>query len=127
MNLTLTRIAKPGATFGVLSTDDFPLCVTLELPWLDNQPDISCIPTGTYHCEQFESPEHGQVWQVMNVLDRSDVLLHEGNYLSNTKGCILCAFQFAGNAPAILTSDLAIAFLRNTLPSEFDLIIVDSQ
>lgn len=127
MNLTLTRIAKPGATFGVLSTDDFPLCVTLELPWLNNTVGDSCIPVGTYHCVPHDSPDHPNVWEVTNVPGRSEILIHNGNYLKDTEGCILVALQFAGNAPAILTSDLALSFLQNTLPSEFDLTIVDSQ
>src|SRR5580698_6443589 len=126
MNLILTRINKPGATFGVLSTEDFPLCVTLELPWNNNVPGESCIPAGTYHCVPHNSLDHPNTWEVTGVPGRSEILIHNGNYLKDTEGCILVALQFAGNAPAILTSDLALNFLRNTLPQEFDLTIVES-
>lgn len=124
MNLTLTRISKPGATFGVLSTDDFPLCVTLELPWLNNQHNISCIPTGIYRCVRHNSQQHPNTWQLLNVPNRDDILLHVGNFLKNTKGCILAALQFSGTGPAILTSDLALDLLNRVLPEEFDLTII---
>lgn len=126
MDLKLTRLVKPTATFGILSNENYPLCVTLELPWQDNHPSLSCIPVGTYHCIPHNSPKHPNVWEVTGVPGRSEILIHQGNALRDTEGCILVAFQFAGNEAEILTSDLALSFLRNTLPQEFDLTIVES-
>ena len=45
---------------------DFELC-TLENPWLDNEPYVSCIPKGNYKCHRVDSPRYGDTFQVMNV------------------------------------------------------------
>ncbi len=125
--MILTRILQTDeATYGVLSSDNYPLCVALELPWLDNQPNSSCIPTGEYSVQQFQSPEHGQVWEIMNVPGRSAILIHEGNFPQNSLGCVLCAQSFSGQSAAIYNSDVTIELLRNILPAQFTLTIKNS-
>ena len=123
MNLTLYRIYKTTATFGVLCNDEWPLCVTLELPSKSNLPDISCIPEGVYQCVPHDSPAHSNTWEITNVPDRSDILIHNGNFLKNTSGCIICGSQFYGNMEAVGGSDMAMSLLRRTLPSSFSLTI----
>ena len=70
-------------------------CNTLELPWLDNARQISCIPTGEYSVEKHTSPTFGLCFRVKDVNNRSDILIHKGNYKKNTKGCILPGSSFA--------------------------------
>lgn len=85
----LLRIATSDAgTIGDLAVDDFR-CVTLELPWKNNKPDISCIPANEYICRWTLRPKHGWVYQVTNVPNRADILLHCGNFEKDTEGCIL--------------------------------------
>jgi len=87
--MILKRIWGSGtATYGVL-IDDVPFAVTLELPWRNNQQDISCIPAGNYYCRKFR-----QVFQVINVPGRKDILIHKGNLDIETKGCILVGEQY---------------------------------
>lgn len=74
--------------------NDYPFLVTLEKPWLNNQQLVSCIPTGIYRCMRWNSPHFGDVFQVMNVPDRSNVLIHWGNYVKDTDGCILVGKSF---------------------------------
>lgn len=125
--IRLTRILQTDvATYGVLSNDNYPLCVTLELPWLNNEPNASCIPPGQYNVQQFQSTEHGQVWEIMDVPDRSAILLHEGNFPSNSRGCIICAQYFAGQSATIYNSDITIELLRNVLPPQFTLTITNA-
>jgi len=62
---------------------------TLELPWRDNQHDISCIPPGEYMCQKRYSEKFGEHIWIMSVPDRTAILIHEGNYNYNTKGCVL--------------------------------------
>ena len=81
-------------TFGVLLMDGSVFCVTLELPWNNNQTDISCIPTGQYTCNKITSPKFGVVFEVQGVPNRVDVLLHIGNYTKDTHGCILLGSSF---------------------------------
>ncbi len=57
---------------------------TLELPWLDNRRNVSCIPEGVYNVSV-----HPRGLSVENVPNRSGILFHVGNYTKNTRGCIL--------------------------------------
>lgn len=64
-------------------------CFTLELPWHFNEVANSCIPLGSYDCVLHNSPKFGVVFKVLKVLNRSEILLHKGNTVKDTKGCIL--------------------------------------
>lgn len=64
-------------------------CYTLELPWKNNNTNISCIPTGVYHMVRRFSEKYGSHWWVQNVPDRNMILIHKGNYNTDTHGCIL--------------------------------------
>jgi hypothetical protein len=79
---------------GVLKLEGRCFCVTLELPWYDNQNDISAIPNSTYTCYRFQSPKHGEVWVLMDVPNRTHVQIHAGNTTKDTLGCILVAQYF---------------------------------
>lgn len=70
-------------TFGRLVMDDGWRCVTGELPWRDNQPGRSCIPTGTYLAELFQSPKHGPCYLLQGVPRRSDVEIHSANWMGD--------------------------------------------
>ena len=96
MILTLKRIAStPTGTFGILLNEAAqPFAVTLELPWRDNQRNVSCIPLGTYTARRIKSPKFGDTFQVMDVPGRSEILFHGGNYQVHTRGCIIVAEKF---------------------------------
>jgi hypothetical protein len=95
-------------TPGILLLDAVPICFTLELPWLDNQEDISCIPTGTYSClKRIANTQHllnFETYQVLNVPGRSGILFHVGNTVKDTKGCILVGNAFDINNPSLMES-----------------------
>lgn len=76
-------------------------CDTLELPWLNNQKNISCIPTGNYICKwnrTLKYPLGG--YEVQNVPNRSGIRLHAGNYFFQVQGCILL-----GSLPKDINND----------------------
>jgi hypothetical protein len=64
-------------------------CVTLELPFLANKKQISCIPMGTYRAIKTKSNSKGEVLLIKQVPDRSSILVHVGNYSKDTLGCVL--------------------------------------
>lgn len=66
-----------------------PSFLTLELPWKENQRRVSCIPAGGYQIKRHISPKFGEVFKVMDVEGRDEILIHAGNYLSDIQGCIL--------------------------------------
>lgn len=91
-------------------------CRTLELPDLDNQRNISCIPEGFYDVVPRTSPKYSNHLHITNVEGRSLVLIHWGNYAgsinprtrrSDIRGCVLVGKEFVdldGDGLADITS-----------------------
>lgn len=76
-------------TLGDLTYDTFS-CKTLERPFKDNKPNISCIPKGTYLCKWTWSLRLMRyTYEVMNVPNRTGIRFHKGNYFFDVDGCIL--------------------------------------
>lgn len=93
--MTLKRIAYTETeTAGALIIDGFPFLVTLEDPWKENQPFVSCIPPGNYQCQRVVSPKFGPTFEVTGVPGRSHILFHSGNSHLDTQGCILLGKSF---------------------------------
>ena len=90
-------VMNDQATYGVMIDQDvtpYPFCVTLELPWKDNKPEVSCIPKGEYRIVKVKSPKFGDVFQVMDVPNRYHILIHKGNFTTDVLGCILLGEYF---------------------------------
>ena len=113
-------------TVGVLTYKDFT-CMTLELPWLDNQTDISCIPrAGAYIGRKHLSPTNGDCIAIENVLNREDIQIHSLNWLYETKGCIGVGRKFnpdTENGPMITSSVNTLNELLSMLPDKFTIEI----
>lgn len=62
---------------------------SLELPNLNNQRRISRIPKGIYKARKHTSPKFGRSLWLQDVPNRSEILIHKGNYHSDILGCIL--------------------------------------
>ena len=62
---------------------------TLELPWRNNQKQVSCIPPGRYELEWYPSTRHGMRYLLRDVPNRAGILVHPGNFVYNSRGCIL--------------------------------------
>ena len=89
MKLELTRKYFPKGTNGDLLLDGERLCSTIELPWKENKPQVSCIPEGRYELRKRYTPGFGRHFMLMNVPGRSFILLHAANdALKEIKGCI---------------------------------------
>jgi len=107
-------------------------CKTIELPWLNNQHNISCIPEGVYDCLRIIHPAKGRCFAVQNVPDRDGILIHKGNYVNgskiDSKGCILPGISFDDinddGFIDILDSTIALNNLLTLLTESFKLIII---
>ena len=122
VDVVLNRVSSGMAgTYGVLVVDEHPICVTLELPWLDNLPFKSCIPEGSYVVDRFFSPKFNSVFLLHGVPDRSGILIHSGNTLRDTEGCILVGSSFTPTG--VSDSLLALSKCRVCLPPRFDLTV----
>jgi hypothetical protein len=89
--LFITRAYYSDCTVGRLFIKNSKFyCPTLELPWLGNEPNISCIDEGDYTYRIAPSPARNRdvIW-IDKVQGRSAIQIHEGNYTSQIRGCIL--------------------------------------
>jgi len=64
-------------------------CFCLELPWRNNEFQISCIPAGEYPVRKFNSPKFGLCFAIDNVPNRTQVRIHSGVNFKHTLGCQL--------------------------------------
>ena len=85
--IVLERTYHEGQTTGefLMNGQKF---YTVELPWLDNQKQKSCIPEGGYICIKRHSPKYGWHYHLQDVKNRSYVLIHPANYTHQLLGCI---------------------------------------
>jgi len=101
---------------------------TLELPYLENQKNISCIPPGTYDVEIIHSVRFGDCFLVKDVPDRDAILIHKGNFVSDTKGCILVGMAFKDinddGLFDVVQSAKALALILTALPKLSKLVIL---
>ena len=102
MLLTILRKYSPTATEGRLLVNGGFFCHTLELP------KFRCIPEGEYSIQLTYSPRFRRIMpQIMNVPSRSGIRIHAGNFVKDTQGCPLVAYEkgkdINGN-PAIFRS-----------------------
>jgi len=81
------------STIGNLYLNGEWLCDTLELPYLDNQRSVSCIPEGQYKVRLRTARESATRdylhLLVEDVPNRDFILVHIGNKSSDTRGCVL--------------------------------------
>jgi hypothetical protein len=79
MVLVLNRIYFPEGTQGILEWNGTIVCYTIELPWLGNQRQISCIPEGEYILQKRFSPKFKWHFLLMDVPGRDLILIHPAN------------------------------------------------
>lgn len=103
--ITLLRTYGKKVTIGDLIVMGEPFIKTGELPYNNNERNISCVPEGVYTCEKVWSPKFSpgikkiapelpsdKLWCLQNVEGRSNILFHWGNFLQpgeDTRGCII--------------------------------------
>ena len=101
--------------------------VTLELPWLNNQVQVSCIPIGEYVVQKRISEKFKKHFRVKNVPNRDLILIHQGNTKFDILGCILvgrkASFVNKDVLIDISESRFVLAELIDLMPSEFMLEI----
>lgn len=76
MELELLRRYDPEGTNGELK---LVVCNTIELPWLQNKRNVSCILEGRYELRLRTTAKRGQHLLVVNVKGRDGILIHPAN------------------------------------------------
>jgi hypothetical protein len=71
---------------------------TVERPWIDNKPNISCIPQGTYKlswCDtQTAGNRRGRGLGIEKVPGRSLIRIHVANKAEDVMGCIGVGMEY---------------------------------
>lgn len=94
---------------------------TLELPWRNNAREISCIPLGEYTCHDYHSARFGKTI-ALGVTGRTGILLHTGNTIADSRGCILLGSTVSESG--IAGSRKAMDLFRSYLPLQSRTFIV---
>lgn len=131
MEITLPRVYLESETLGSMYLPDGTLlCKTLELPWKDNQHNISCIYEGN-HIVIKEAPKPGrEYWhfRLPFVDGRSGILIHPMTYFWHSEGCLGVGSRFVDlnkdNIPDIVESKKKLQYMVDTLPDRFYLHIM---
>ena len=127
MNAVLQRlIQNDKVTLGELTIED-KIFKTLELPWKNNQRNISCIPAGEYKATYiFSNRFQKNLFVLHNVPGRDNVELHIGNTVADTHGCILLGTDCNIEECCITNSKIAFdSFMTTALREGFSLTIKD--
>lgn len=71
------------------------VCRSLELPWKNNEDNLSCIPAGEYICKWSKSPHLSEIkgedvytYEILNVPHRAGIRIHSANYYTQILGCV---------------------------------------
>ena len=101
----------------------------LELPDRGNHKSISCIPLGSYKCVLRWSQKYEWHYHVKDVPGRSLILIHFGNYYTDTRGCILVDNAFKDinkdGYRDVTSSKKTMKRILAFMPKEFELTILD--
>lgn len=129
-DIVLDRWAfSPFGTFGTLSTSHSRVTYhSVERPWADNAPRVSCIPNGVYTGVWYNSPTFGRtialIGRTVSLFpepgkQRSAILFHVGNTMDDLQGCIALGngLGFLNGKWAVTSSRPAITEFLNSLPN----------
>jgi len=106
--VTLERLAYlPFCTIGRLLAGN-EAWATIERPWVNNEPNISCIPEGVYTCSKYSSRRFPRTYQVDDVVNRSYILFHVANQASEVQGCIGLGKSISFNDYRVVNSRIAM-------------------
>ncbi len=97
MELKLVRRYLPDGANGDLWYKGERICRTIELPWNNNERNVSCIPEGKYLIKSRFTDERGWHYEISNVPNRSYILFHPANdALKELRGCIAPVSSLTG-------------------------------
>jgi hypothetical protein len=133
IRLALHRLTKlEDRTLGRLivfkDNDIVKTFATLELPWKNNQRNISCIPSAFYNVVPRYSEKFKNHLHVLDVPGRSLILFHVANWPTNIEGCIAVGLGFADidgdGLLEVASSRIAMTRLNKIVDKPAELIIL---
>lgn len=120
---TINRIYQPLQTLGKWTSYDendkvIFMCDTIELPWLDNKPQVSCVPPRVYLVKYRESAKYPRHYHLQEVPNRDLILVHQANFVGSknpkTRKADLLGCIGVGNGYGDIDGDGVVELLRST-------------
>ena len=101
-------------TLGTLEIGDH-VFRTIERPWRDNEKYVSCIPAGTYELDSHSGSKYPDTFVLLDVPDRTAILIHCGNRASHSQGCIIVGMTHGkwGEEDVVISSKAAMQHIRS--------------
>jgi Family of unknown function (DUF5675) len=98
--VTIARKRSFSASIGGdLYVNGVHICKTLELAWIWNEKNRSCVPLGTYRGFVRRDKSDGWRIQLLGVPGgRDGVQIHVGNYPKQIQGCVLVGENYTPDA-----------------------------
>ncbi len=119
--LVLRRIYGAQGTNGTIYYKGKEICHTIELPWYNNTPRLSCIPEGRYKLQKRTYTKHGEQIGIPAVLGREAILIHAANdAMRDLLGCIAPVTAHTGEGRGT-DSRKALAQLKGLVYSMWDM------
>ena len=138
MKLIIKRwLSQEHGTFGAWCDDEgYPFMPSLERPWKENQPYVSCIPAGIYlykrvltNMKSVHRAGYEETFEAQNVPGRTVIRVHPANWAHELQGCQATgsAYGYINDTPAIESSQDAFKEWMEMLDGidEFELEIID--
>jgi len=126
--ITLRRVETQGKQItGEIVRGGAVVAKTVELAWKDNARRISCIPIGTYTVVKRTSNKYGNHFHLINVPGRNMILIHSGNYYSDSLGCIIVGSDHKDidkdGLVDVVNSKATLSRMFTTFPDRFKMVI----
>jgi hypothetical protein len=112
----INRIWQTGTvTIGIISAPGMTPLFTLELPWKNNQKNISCIPRGLYPLEIVNSTKNKDIGKAYEIIvpGREDIQIHIANYPRQIQGCVALGYEASIDEESIGKSEKAIRYFMD--------------
>lgn len=104
-------------------------CKALELPWRNNERQVSCIPEGMYKTKKRISAKYDEHFHLLDVPNRSWILIHHGNFPEDVLGCILVGRNHVDldgdRLYDVSHSKVTMGHLNEYLPDVFNTVIYE--
>ena len=118
----LQRTYYTQGTHGTLFINGEEVCQTIELPWLNNQQRVSCIPEGSYVLRKRYNQKFKWHLALEAVKGRSGILIHPANDAKKELlGCIAPVLYHTGIGKGVYSRrslDLLLMKLNGVLETQ---------
>ena len=122
MKVVLQRTYYTDGTHGTIFVNGSAICHTIELPWLNNQRRVSCIPEGSYRLRKRYNTKFKWHLVLETVKGRSGILIHPANDAKKELlGCIAPVLYHTGIGKGVYSRrslDLLLMKLNGVLETQ---------